>query len=176
MEMKTCKILIFAVLALFFQGCQTLQDVLSNQKPSAKLKGVGIDDISLQSAILLFDVELQNPYQVVLPLLNMDYNVTSQGNNLFSGKADLQTTIPANQSKTVSLPVKINYMDLVKAFSGIRPGSKIPYDADVGLSVDTPVLGTVRLPLNKAGELSVPSIPDIDQVHWKRLFDKASQL
>ena len=176
MNTKNWALTALVIVVLFFQGCQTLQDVLGNQKPSAKLTGVGIEDISLDSAILSFDVQLQNPYQVPLPLLNIDYKVTSGGESLFSGMADLQTTIPAEQSKTVSLPIKINYADMVRAFSGIRPGSSIPYNADAGLSVDTPVLGTIRMPLSKAGQLTVPSLSDIDRVDWKKLLEKASQL
>ena len=40
---------------------------------------------------------------------------------------------------------KVRYIDFVKAFKDIRPGSKIPYKADVGLSVDTPALGLLGL-------------------------------
>lgn len=135
MQTKVNMIFVCVILGLLFQGCQNIQDVLSVQKPKASLKGLKFDDISLQSATVLFDVELKNPYQVPLPLLNMDYNVASDENELFSGQADLQTTIPAKESKTISLPAQISYLDLAKAFKGIRPGSKVHYNADLGLSV-----------------------------------------
>lgn len=176
MKTKKYVIFIFALSAPLFSGCEALQDALNIPKPTASLKGLRLDEINLQSATLLFDVELTNPYQVPLPLSNMDYNVTSGVNNLFSGKADLQTTVPAKESRTVSLPARINYLDIVKAFKGVRPGSKIPYNADVGLSVDTPALGLLRLPLNKTGDLSVPSIPKIDEIDFKDLLDKAGRL
>ena len=176
MKTKANMIFVCFILAFISQGCQNIQDALSVQKPKASLKGLKFDDISLQSATVLFDVELENPYQVPLPLLNMDYNVASDESELFSGQADLQTTIPAKESKTVSLPAKISYLDLVRAFKGIRPGSKVPYNADLGLSVEAPILGSIRLPIKKTGELSVPSIPKIDEIDWKQLIDKASQL
>jgi LEA14-like dessication related protein len=176
MNTKTYTILIFALLAALLSGCEAVQDALNLQKPTASLKGLKLDNINLQSATLLFDVELSNPYPVPLPLSNIDYNVTSSTNNLFSGKADLQTTIPAKESTTVSLPAEINYLDIVKAFKGIRPGSKIPYNADVGLSVDTPALGMLRLPLNKTGQLSVPAVPNIDEIDWKKVLDQVGQL
>lgn len=37
-------------------------------------------------------------------------------------------------------------------------GSKIPYSAELGLSVDTPALGLIRLPLKKEGELVLPTV------------------
>ncbi len=52
----------------------------------------------------------------------------------------------------------------------IQPGSKIPYKADVGLSVDTQALGQIRLPLNKTGELTTPTIPQIDKFDLKKFL------
>lgn len=176
MKTKKYAISLLVLLGIMFSSCETVQQVLNVRKPSANLKGLRFEDITLQSATLLFDVELENPYPVSLPLLDMDYAVTSGDNKLFSGKADIHTTIPAKDKKVVSLPMRISYIDLVRAFKGIRPGLKIPYEADAGLLVDTPALGQIRLPMRKMGELSVPTIPKIDEVDWKKiLLDKATQ-
>jgi len=174
--MKTYVISLFVLLGVIASGCETIQQALDVKKPSAHLKGLKLEDITLQSATLLFDVEVENPYPVALPLLNMDYALVSNANQLFTGEADIQTTIPAKDKKTVSLPAKVKYMDLVRAFKGIRPGSKIPYKADLGLSVETPGSASLRLPLDKTGELAVPAIPNIDEIDWKKiLLDKATQ-
>ena len=60
----------------------------------------------------------------------------------------------------MSLPAKINYLDMLRALKSIRPGSKIPYKADLGLSVNTPSLGLIRLPLKKEGEVVLPTLSD----------------
>jgi len=70
--------------------------------------------------------------------------------------------VPAKSSTTVSLPATINYIEMLKALKGVRPGSKIPYGAELGLSVDTPALGVIRLPLRKEGELVLPTISGAD--------------
>jgi LEA14-like dessication related protein len=171
MKTKMYPIFVFGLCCfLMFAGCESIQQVMKVKKPTASLKAVGFENITLKSATLLFDVEIQNPYPVALPLLNMDYALATGTNKLLSGKADLQTTVAAHDKKVVSLPATISYLELAKAFLGIRPGSKIPYQADVGLSVDTQALGQIRLPLNKTGELSVPAIPEIDKIDWKRLL------
>ena len=159
---------------VLFAGCDTLQNALTIQKPKANLKGLKLENISLDSASLLFDVEIENPYPVDLPMVNVDYGVTSNANKLFSGKADIEGTVPAKSTKMVSLPAKISYLDVVNAFKGIRPGSKIPYQADVGLSVNTSALGVIRLPLNKTGELAVPAIPKVSDIE-KIILDKIKQ-
>ena len=171
--MKAKRNLIFIVALtglLTALGCESMRQIMNVKKPTASLQGVSFENITLQSATLLFDVEIQNPYPAGLPLLNMDYSLETGVNKVLSGSADLQTTIPANDKKVVSLPAMIRYIDLAKAFIGIKPGSKIPYKADVGLSVDTKALGQIRLPMNKSGQLSVPAIPNIDKLDWKKLL------
>jgi LEA14-like dessication related protein len=158
---------------VFCAGCDTL-NALGLRKPTASLQGLKFQDVSLDSATLLFDVEVDNPYAVALPLLNMDYGLTSNNNPLFSGSADVQSTIPANAKKVVSLPAKIKYLDLVKAFKDFKPGSAIPYKADGGLSFDTPAIGKLRLPISKEGQLFVPTIPDIEKIDWQKLLQKAT--
>jgi len=170
MNKKMHTICSMLLLSIFFGGCETIDDFLGNEKPSATIKGLKFEDITLDSATLAFDVELKNPYSSALPLTNLDYGLTSDEKSLLSGSAELQSTIPANSTKTISLPAKINYLDLIRAFKGIRPGSKIPYKANLGLSVDTPVLGSMRLPLDKQGELTVPTIPEAADINWKKII------
>ena len=159
--MKTKQHMIFVMLLVpaLFTGCETMQQALERNRPSARLVGLKFDDVKLDSATLLFDVEIENHYPVALPLTNFDYTVSSHAEQFLSGRANSQTTVPAKSKKTVSLPAKVNYIGMFKALKGIRPGSKIPYGAELGLSVDTPALGLIRLPLKKEGELILPAIP-----------------
>lgn len=153
------------LLVLTGAGCSSLPDTLQMRKPTAALTGLKFDDITRQSALLLFDLEVENPYSVALPLTNLDYHLASSDQSLLTGAAELQSTIPAKSTKTVTLPAKIKYLDLVKAFQNVRPGAVVPYQADLGLSVDTPVLGAVRLPIRKNGELTVPEIPNLSDIN-----------
>ncbi|KOR32473.1 hypothetical protein TI05_07080 [Achromatium sp. WMS3] len=113
----------------------------------------------------MFNVDVQNPYAIALPLLDIDYNIVSEQNKLFSGQADLNTTIPAAQSKTIALPVQINYSDLIKV---ARLGSTIPYQANIGLSFNAPVIGKMRLPLSKTGNLKIPTISQAGNLLWQQ--------
>jgi LEA14-like dessication related protein len=150
-----------ALASIFFAGCETINS-LGIAKPTAKMTGLKFADAKLDSATLLFDIEVDNPYPVALPLLNMEYGLSSGDEPFLQGSANLQTTIPAKSKKTVTLPAKINYLEMLKALKGIKPGAKIPYKADVGLSVDAPAVGTLKLPMNKEGEVTLPKVSDID--------------
>jgi LEA14-like dessication related protein len=150
------------LVSVFFVGCETMTQVLDLQKPTARMTGLKFQDVKLNSATLLFDIEVDNPYPVALPLMNLDYGLSSGAESFLNGNAELQTTVPAKSKKTVSLPANINYLDMLKALKGIRPGSKIPYKADLGLSVDAPALGLMRLPLKKEGEVVLPTVSDVN--------------
>ncbi len=158
---------ILVVAAGWLTGCDALQ-ALNLQKPTASLKGVKFDKISLEAATLVFDVEVDNPYSAALPLTNLDYGLTTGTKPLLSGTAEVAGSIPAKSSKTLSLPAKVSYLDLVNAFKGIKPGSSIPYKAQLGLFMDTPVTQNLRLPIAKEGQLKVPTLSDLESVDWQK--------
>ena len=161
MTLKRYSVWTIILVTFFLTGCEPVNRLLNLQKPTAKMKALKFENVKLNSATLLFDVEVNNPYPVALPLMNMDYGLSSGDEPFLNGNAELQTTVPAKSKKIVSLPAKINYLDMLKALNGIRPGSKIPYKADLGLSVDAPVLGLLRLPLKKEGEIVLPTASDV---------------
>ncbi|MBN1391461.1 MAG: LEA type 2 family protein [Sedimentisphaerales bacterium] len=160
-----------ALASIFSAGCETI-DSLGIAKPTAKMTGLKFANASWDSATLMFDVEVDNPYTVALPLLNMNYGLSSGAEPFVSGSADLQETIPAKSKKTVTLPAKVNYKEMLSALKGIKPGSKIPYKANLGLSVDAPVVGTLKLPMNKEGEMTLPKVSD---VNVKSIWDAVKQ-
>jgi len=158
MTAKQYPLFALALMMAFFAGCETMQEALNLKKPTARLTGLKFEEATLDSATLLFDVEIDNHYPAALPLTNFDYSLASGADKFLSGSVKSQTMVPAKSKKTISLPARINYIEMLKALKGVRPGSKIPYNAELGLSVDTPALGLIRLPLKKEGELVLPSV------------------
>ena len=71
-------------------------------------------------------------------------------------------TVPAEGSRTVALPAHIDYVGVLKALSGARPGGKIPYVAQLNLIISTPQFGSITLPLVRSGELALPELPGVD--------------
>jgi LEA14-like dessication related protein len=131
------------------------------ERPTAQIAGVQLQDVGLSDATMLFDVKVDNPYTVPLPMSNVDYALASQGQRFLTGKADVQGELPAKGSKVFGVPVRISYVELINAVKGTRPGDTIPYTADLGLSVDVPALGPLRLPMSKEGQLTIPSAPSL---------------
>ncbi len=174
--MKNHVLLFIVCSTLFCSGCSILNE-MSMPKPTFALKDVKFGQMNLKTATLLFDVEVQNPYAVALPLLNMDYALTTQQSPLFKGQADIATTIPAKEKKVVSLSITLGYTEVVnalKSLKDVRPGSMIPYDAAVGISSQAPVLGTIRIPIQKSGDLQIPTLQDASG--WKNIFNTIEKL
>jgi LEA14-like dessication related protein len=161
-----------SALAVALSGCALLQSLLGGTpRPTASITGVRIGDFSLNDLTLVFDLAVTNPYTVGLPLVNIDYSLASQSQPFLQGQAPLQGSIPAGQTKTLSLPAKVVFVDLLKVLKGISLGSTVPYKGTLGLSVNAPVLGALRLPLEKEGQLPVPAPPQVSvpSVTWQNV-------
>jgi LEA14-like dessication related protein len=156
---RTCIILPLIALALPLGGCGMLD---AFARPTAEVVGVELVDVDMTSATLLFDVQVDNPYSVPLPLVDADYALASQGVEFLTGDADLSGSIPAGESAVVPLPARLDFLQLLAALDGVAPGDVVPYDADLGLFVDAPILGTLRLPMTQSGQVTIPSASDLN--------------
>ena len=139
--------------------------------PTAEVTGVRLTDIDLQSVTIVFDLEVNNPNSAPLPLGSLDYEVTSRGNAFFTGECELEGNLPARGTKTISLPTKITYSQLTLALSNVKLGSILPYEANIGVSFEAPIVGAIRLPARHKGELPVPAPPAVKLtgVQWDSL-------
>jgi hypothetical protein len=89
-----------------------------------------------------------------------------------TGKSLMQGTIPANGSKTLGVPIKVNFLKLMSAVKGARPGASIPYKADMGLSVDVPIMGALRVPMTQEGNLDIPTQASLKNKLLDKLKDQ----
>ncbi len=144
-------------------GCQALEDILkTGPKPTARIIGTEMKNLSLEKIDLVFNVEVANPYAVDLPLLDLAYTVGSGDTSLLQGNIKPSGAVPARGTSVIQLPARITFASLIKTLKGVRPGSVVPYKADLTLGVDAPVVGRLALPLSKSGELPVPAAPEVE--------------
>ena len=157
---RTKNLVLFGVsVAVLLSGCETVEESLQLRKPTARLMGVQFKDASLYGATLVFDVQIQNHYAFDLPLQRFDYVVSSQGQRFLAGFGQVQITVPAGGSQTVSLPASVDYLKTLKMLGGsVIGGRAIPYEAGLDLVIDTPRLGSITLPMETTGQLSLPAV------------------
>ena len=151
------------VLAALLAGCQSMQDMLGGvPKPTAHVIGVSIRGLSLENVVLLFDVEVQNPYAAGLPLIDLGYSLASGGTKFLEGTVTPTGTIPARGSQVLQVPATVPFSSLYTTLKGIKPGANVPYTADFRIGVSVPVLGKIDVPLSKSGEFPVPAVPQVE--------------
>src|SRR5205823_13870500 len=78
-------------------GCAAL----NVQKPTAAVTGMAVQNVNASGFTMNFDVDLQNPNSMALPLTAADYKLGLSGTNVLEGKAKPQGSIPAGGSKHV---------------------------------------------------------------------------
>ena len=152
----------FVLLALL-TGCQSMQNMLGGApKPTAHVIGASIRGLSLENIVLLFDVEVENPYAASLPLIDLGYSLASGGKKFLEGTLTPTGSIPAHGKQVIQLPATVPFSSLFAALKGVKPGVIVPYTADFRIGVNVPVLGRIDVPLSKSGEFPVPAVPQVE--------------
>ncbi len=165
--MNRCAVVLLVAVA----GCGTLDAFLQGDRPSARITGVSVRGLTLQDATLRFDVEVYNPYDAALPLVDLGYSLASGGAPFLDGKAAAAGTVPAKGTRTIPLDARVNFLRLLGALKGVRPGAIVPYEARINLSVEPAGLAKIELPLKKSGEIPVPTVPrvSLSGIKWDKL-------
>ncbi len=165
---------------LLSMGCSSLEKLLSDvPKPSARVVDVNMKDLGLETATLVFTVEVSNPYKVALPPRGISYELASKQEKFLEGDVEAEADIPAQGKQNIDVPAKITFLELLKTVNGISAGDVIPYNANIGIAVDPPALEEQTLRLNKQGEIPVPTAPEVSvsNISWSELsFSKASAI
>jgi hypothetical protein len=135
-----------------------------HESPEANgpLMGMQFKNTDAYAATVVSDIQIVNHYSAELPLWRFSCAVSSQGQRFMAGTAALAMRIPYAGSQTVSLPARIDYPDALRRLGGTRPGTTIPYEAEVDMVVETPRLGTIMLPLANVGEVALPQVSDAE--------------
>ena len=150
----------FVFTAAFFAGCETTRDIQYDMKPAVRLEAMRFGGVELDYATLLFDVEIDNPYRVSLPVQRLRYALISDGHTFLTATALDNVTVPPNTKKLLTLSDQVTYARLLRALGG-EPGSTIPFKAELTLSLDTPDSGWINLHAENEGNIVLPEPPEI---------------
>ncbi len=165
--------LIFPILALVaLTGCETLRSVLAAApKPGVSLKNVSVTDIRADSAELLADLEVSNPYAVPLFAESIGFALASGDAPILSGVTDSGFSVPAKSSKSVPVAVRLPYRDAMAAVKDLRLGQVLPYTMKLDVDVAGEGIAPLGFGLEKSGEVPIPNVPDVrvTGVEWGEL-------
>jgi LEA14-like dessication related protein len=150
---------------------EAITGIFSWGKPDADIAGFNIPVLNTKRAEIIIDVLITNPNPIPIPLVDMIYEISSDGRKLCSGTIPDAGTVHAHGKETVKIPLTLIYKDIVDTFDDIEPGQILPYLAKVTMLIDVPVIGRITIPLEKEGEIPIPHKPDVDldKIDWDHL-------
>jgi LEA14-like dessication related protein len=163
--MKTKMYYILAALVLPpFYSCQNVLNLLqqtSLKNPTVSVLNTEITGLSFSQIDLQFDFNVHNPNSIAVKLQGMDYQLRVNENSFLSGDQVQGIDINANSDNKVTLPLTLKFVDLYQTVSSLLSQDTSVYQLNCGLTFDVPVLGTVRIPVAKAGSLPLLKLPHV---------------
>lgn len=128
------------------------------RQPTATLRAAKVAGASADGFRLNFDVDVGNPNGFVVPLSAAQYKLGLAGVTVVNDTAKPGTSIPANGSAPVTIPVALSFEQLLKAERGLVAGrGNVPYELDGVLEFAAgpmAALGqSVRVPVKFSGTL-----------------------
>lgn len=167
---KMKRLIISVALLTVLTGCAELLQVLkqvSIKKPTAQIVDTKITSLSFTQADLEFNVKINNPNTVDINLAGLDYQFKLDDNQFLAGNKNDALKIAANGSNNITIPLSLKYEDIYKIVTALSGKGVSKYSFEGGVSFNLPVLGNVRLPLSKSGDVPLVKIPKISLKNLK---------
>lgn len=131
------------------------------QKPNVQITNAKISKLNFDNLDLLFDIQIDNPNTVGINLAGFDYDLLINENSFISGNQSDELKIEAQKSNTIQLPVTLKFLDLYNTFNDLKNNNESKYQIKCGLNFNLPVLGEVRIPISKSGDIPLLKFPKI---------------
>jgi LEA14-like dessication related protein len=146
-------------------------------KPAATLAGARITELTTDHVGVTFDVRVDNPWLVPIPLVSATGDLSSS--QIGSGAPFLQLSggslgsVPGQGSLTVPLTGRLAYLQFLANLPNFHPGDEVPYEARLKLTAGVPSTNqAVDLPeIRHAGKIPLLALPHVSlkSVSWPTL-------
>lgn len=154
MYKNVSRILGLSLVALLLSACATLKEVI--KEPEVAVEDMQIKAVSLSDMQLDFILGVKNPNPVGISLSGLSYKFDVDGKSLFSGDSREKLKVGANDSGRLTLPLTLNYEQILGGVEGLLQRDTIAYDLSGKLN-----FGLFSIPYSKRGEIKLPSLPDV---------------
>ena len=151
------------VIMLLLQGCSTINTIVKEgiKEPHLSVDKVDVTGFDFKNIDLLFDINIENPNSLGVKLNGFDYDFGINNNSFLVGDNAEGLEIVANGEHTVQIPLSVSYADLFNTVKSVQKEDQSSYQLKAGFLFDVPVLGSIRVPVSKNGNLPIVKIPSI---------------
>jgi len=156
MRLITRSALIFCLALL--TGCASQ---LSTLKPQAHVSDTKVQSISFDSITLGVLVDVKNPNRFSIPMGLLSLNLMVDGQQIAQAKSEQNTSLKANKSTQVMVPVTIPYSSLFNLVKSARDGNAFQFSVAGNLAIPMPLMGDINIPLSYSGKAPIPQMPKV---------------
>ncbi len=154
-------IFLFILPILFLLQCAVIDQLTHVQKPDTRIRDVKITGLTFQDIDLHVIMQVDNPNAFGIRLAGYDYSLSSENKEIFRGTENAGFQITANGQQSVSVPVNLKFKNLYDLFSGLKNQYSTVLDFKAGLGFELPVIGPLRVPLQKSFYVPVIKLPKV---------------
>ena len=179
--MKTRKtlLLLSIVSLLFYITCTTFDPSMLQKKPTVTFQNFQFKEITLNDMIMLFSLEVENPYPVTLYLNSIQSQIYIDTFSLFSLQSADTLKLPKNSKTNKTFAVTITYEQLMKAVKEYYNKDSIVLTIKGTIAFSLPpsiqIAQSIAVPFTIKQE--IPTIkPSIDVAHFKIIPPSLSDL
>ncbi len=160
---------IFILLGVLIPGCAILDAILGQRikEPVVRVESVDFGNVSFESLELLFNFTIENPNQLGISLSSFDYELLLNEKSFVKGDQQDGMRIDANAISSVRIPVELKFRDIIESVQSVAQQDSSRYHFKSGFSFSLPVIGDVRIPVQRSGNIPVIKTPSINVAHFK---------
>jgi len=159
-QIKFIKLLIIFLLSLFFfSGCTT--NFLSLKPPKVEITDIKLMNASFEKIDIALNVKVCNSYPFSASLPGFDYDLKINNSSFIKGDKELNQNINAFSDSIVEIPVSVNFFELYNTYKSLKNSNKSIYNLSGSIHVLLPILGKIKIPYEKQGELPLFKMPKI---------------
>jgi LEA14-like dessication related protein len=156
--MKKSILLAVIICVIFnFTTCKTLMTAF--KEPTISLHSVDLTGININNAQLLCKVQVKNPNSFEIPFPKTGWEIFLGDNSFLSGVVMNNQKIKARDTAFVDVPVKLEYLDIIRTFISLKGKKVTPYRIALAVSFNFPVVGEKVYNFEHKGELPIPQLP-----------------
>lgn len=114
-------IVLIAALSALTGGCA------SSQRPQIRSVHPRVTGLDPRGIDMVFDLDISNPYPLALRAPKFDYFLDIQGGEFLRSQNPVEVDLPGGRGGIVSLPVRVDYGEILRTFRGLRDESEFQY-------------------------------------------------
>ena len=148
------------VLMVLTLGCATMS---SMEKPEVQNVRPRISGVDFQGLDMAFDVDVNNHYPLPIKTPRFRYGIDIEGSRFFDSEATSKLNLPAKGVGTVTLPVRLSYVDMLRTYRSLADASEAAYTLRGALIM--PVLGrSFEVPVSHSGAVPILRAPTFSNI------------